>query len=201
MKYFSTYNTDDEILQAFNDIYLKGCWYQADITYSKGIFYNKIKKPNEKYDLIPLFNDVIEQDSQLLDKMENNSYKSIVFDPPFLFRNRKAENNDKMCARFSYFKNYDDLLLMYENTLKSVYTKLSNGGYLFFKCQDMTDGKFYCTHYEIIKMALKIGYQLKDIGIKISKTKLQREAKQQNCLAKTHSYWLVFKKQRGVKWN
>ena len=24
----------------------------------------------------------------------------------------KAENNDKMCARFSYFKNYDDLLFV-----------------------------------------------------------------------------------------
>ena len=43
-------------------------------------------------------------------------------------------------------------------------------------------------------MANEIGYTLKDIGIKISKSKLQRDAKQQNCLAKTHSFWLVFKK-------
>jgi hypothetical protein len=35
---------------------------------------------------------------------------------------------------------------------------------------------------------------LKDIVIKATKQKLQREAKQQNCVAKVHSYWLVFKK-------
>lgn len=58
----------------------------------------------------------------------------------------------------------------------------------------MTDGNFYCTHYDIIKIATAIGFRLVDIGIKISKSKLQRDAKQQNCLAKTHCYWLVFKK-------
>ena len=58
----------------------------------------------------------------------------------------------------------------------------------------MTDGKFYCTHLEIIKLAQEIGYTLKDIGIKLGKSKLQRDAKQQNCLAKIHSYWLVLKK-------
>lgn len=30
--------------------------------------------------------------------------------------------------------------------------------------------------------------------IKKSKTKLQRDAKQQNCVGKIHSYWLVFRK-------
>lgn len=194
MRYLSTYYTDSEILQAFSDIFLKGNWFDADITYSKGVFYIDIKQPNEKYDLVPLYDDVIKQDSQLLDKMEDNKYKSIVFDPPFLFRNRKSENNDKMCGRFSYFQTYEDLIRMYNNTLNSVYVKLCRRGYLFFKCQDMTDGKFYCTHYEIIRMAQEIVFTLKDIGIKISKSKLQRDAKQQNCMAKTHSYWLVFKR-------
>ena len=194
MRYLSTFYSDSEILQAFSDIFLKGNWYEADITYSKGVFYTDIKQPKEKYDLIPLFDDVIEQDSQSLEKMKDCNYKSIVFDPPFLFRNRKAENKDKMCGRFSYFRSFEELITMYRNTLNAVYNKLQKGGYLFFKCQDMTDGKFYCSHYEIIKIANEFGYTLKDIGIKISKSKLQRDAKQQNCLAKTHSYWLVLKK-------
>lgn len=194
MMYLSTFDSDSEILKAFSDIFLKGKWYDADITYSKGVFYYDIEQPKEKYDLIPLFDDVIEQDSQILNKMKDNSYTSIIFDPPFLFRDRKSDNNDKMCRRFSYFKTYEDLISMYKNTLKSVYIKLNKGGYLFFKCQDMTDGKFYCTHFEIIKLAQELGYTLKDIGIKLGKSKLQRDAKQQNCLAKIHSYWLVFKK-------
>ena len=199
MRHLSTHDSDDSILNAFSEIYLHGEWYDADITYSKGVFYQDSgREPKEAFDLVPVDDEIIEQDSQLCDKMWDNSYKSIIFDPPFLFRDRKSDNNDKMCGRFSYFKTYDDLIDMYRNTLIAVYKKLVNNGYLFFKCQDMTDGKFYCTHYEVIKMAQEIGYQLKDIGIKISKSKLQRDAKQQNCLAKTHSYWLVLRK-KAVK--
>lgn len=194
MRYFSTFNNDSEILTAFSDIFLKGDWFDLDCTYSKGVFWENIKQPRLKSDLIPLFEDVIKADAQTLEFCEDNSLKSIVFDPPFLFRDRKADNNDKMCARFSYFPNYESLIEMYANTLDCFMRKLKKGGYVFFKCQDMTDGKFYCTHNEIINYATNIGFILKDIGIKISKSKLQRDAKQQNCLAKTHSYWLVFKK-------
>jgi len=60
----------------------------------------------------------------------------------------------------------------------------------------MTDGKFYCTHNEIINIAQSLGYRLMDIFIKVSKSKLQADAKQQNCGAKIHSYWLVLKKDK-----
>lgn len=197
MKYLSVYSTDKEILKALSDIHLKGKWYEVDITYSKGIFWNGLKQPLKKSDLVPLFEDVIEADSQELNYLENNSVASIVFDPPFLFRNRKSKNNDKMCARFSYFKSYGELLSMYKNTLIACSNKLMKNGYLFFKCQDMTDGKFYCTHNDIINIALESGFILKDIAIKTTNNKLQKDAKQQNCVAKVHSYWLVFKKKDG----
>ena len=44
-----------------------------------------------------------------------------------------------------------------------------------------------------LKELEKYGFELKDIIIKKSKTKLQRDAKQQNCVAKVHSYWLILK--------
>ena len=78
--------------------------------------------------------------------------------------------------------------------MNCIYQKLKKGGYLCFKCQDMTDGKFYCTHNFIIDYAESIGFKLKDILIKKSKTKFQREAKQQNCVGKIHSYWLILRK-------
>ena len=128
MRYFSTFHEDKDILNAFSDIFLKGSWFEADITYSKGIFYKEICKPKEMYDLIPTSDEVIQQDSRLLDKMQDNSYKSIVFDPPFLFRNRKSDNNDKISKRFSYFKSYDELIEMYRDSLQAVIRKLSRGG-------------------------------------------------------------------------
>ena len=194
MRYLSVFEEDGKILTAMSDIFLKGNWYDLDCTYSKGVFYQETPQPRIKSDLIPQYDDVLQMDSTELPQIENNSLKSVVFDPPFLFRNRKATNNDKMCARFSYFKSFDELMDMYRKSMDCICSKLTKGGFLFFKCQDMTDGKFYCTHYEIIDYATKHGYELKDILIKKGKSKLQRDAKQQNCVGKIHSYWLVFKK-------
>jgi len=194
MRYLSVFKTDYEILQAISDIFLKGKWFDLDCTYSKGIFYENIEKPKQKSDLIPLFEDVIEADCRELNFIQDASIESIVFDPPFLFRNRKAENHDKICARFSYFKSFEELVSMYHQSLDCFHRKLKKGGWVFFKCQDMTDGKFYCTHNEIINYATQNGFVLKDIIIKATTSKLQRDAKQQNCVAKVHSYWLVFKK-------
>lgn len=194
MKYLSVFAKDEEVLQAISDIHLKGQWYDLDCTYSKGVFYRNIQQPKYKSDLIPLYDDVMQDDSTKLKMFEKNSLNSIVFDPPFLFRKRKSQNNDKICARFSYFQSYEELVEMYRQSLNQFMRVLKKGGYLCFKCQDMTDNKFYCTHNEIINYATQIGFTLKDIIIKATTHKLQREAKQQNCVAKVHSYWLVFKK-------
>lgn len=197
VRYLSVFENDGDILKVLSDIFLKRKWFDLDCTYSKGVFYEKIKQPKMKSDLVPLYEDVIQSDCTELNFVDDNSLNSIVFDPPFLFRNRKSANNDKISARFSYFKSFDELIKMYKKSLDCFRYKLKKGGYVFFKCQDMTDGKFYCTHNEIINYATNNGYILKDIVIKATKQKLQREAKQQNCVAKVHSYWIVLKK-KGV---
>lgn len=191
--YTSVFDNDTDIICAIDDIHLRKKWIDLDCTYSKGNFY-KEKKPRKMSDIIPQFDYVIKDDSRKLEFIEDNSLSSIVFDPPFLFRKRKSINADKMSKRFSYFNSYEELLDMYRQSMECMYTKLKRGGYLLFKCQDMTDGKFYCTHFDIIKMANDIGFQLKDIAIKIAKNKLQKNAIQQNCFAKTHCYWLIFRK-------
>lgn len=193
MRYLSVFHNDGEILKAISDIHLKGKWFDLDCTYSKGVFYYNIQQPKMKSDLMPLFDDVIESDCTNLSFIDNNALNSIVFDPPFLFRNRKSNNDDKICKRFSYFKSYEELIDMYKRSLIEFNNKLIKGGYVFFKCQDMTDGKFYCTHNDIINFAQSIGFELKDIIIKTTTTKLQRDAIQQNCVAKVHCYWLVLK--------
>ena len=194
MRYLSVFENDGDILKAIDDIFLKNKWFDLDCTYSKGVFYYGIEQPKIKSDLIPQFEDVIESDCTKLDFAENGSLESIVFDPPFLFRKRKSKNKDRISNRFSYFNSYEELKNMYKKSIQCFFKKLNKGGYLCFKCQDMTDGKFYCTHSFIIDYARNIGFELKDIIIKKAKTKLQRDARQQNCVAKVHSYWLIFKK-------
>lgn len=196
MRYFSVFRTDAEILTAINDIHLKGKWYDLDCTYSKGVFWKGLKPPRCKSDLYPQYEDVMRIDTTKMDGIEDETYESIVFDPPFLFRGRKAPNNDKLSNRFSYFKSYAELMEMYKQSLNQFMRVLKVGGYLLFKCQDMSEHRFYCTHNDIINYANEIGFTLRDIVIKSTDSKLQKDAKQQNCVAKTHSYWLVFKKGR-----
>lgn len=194
MRYLSVFKEDSEILKAISDIHLRGEWFDIDCTYSKGVFYKNIPQPKYKSDIEPLFDDVMKIDATEMKGIANDTFNSIVFDPPFLFRKRKSINNDKICARFSYFTSYEELIEMYQKSLNQFMRVLKKGGYLCFKCQDMTDNKFYCTHNDILNYATSIGFKLKDIIIKATTQKLQRDAKQQNCVAKVHSYWLIFKK-------
>ena len=194
MKYLSVFKNDEDVLKAISDIHLRGEWFEYDCTYSKGVFWKNIPKPVYKSDIEPLFDDVMKIDTTEMNGIADGYFNSIVFDPPFLFRKRKSKNKDKICARFSYFTSYEELISMYQKSLNQFKRVLAKGGYLCFKCQDMTDGKFYCTHNEIINYATSIGFTLKDIIIKATTQKLQRDAKQQNCVAKVHSYWIVLKK-------
>lgn len=200
MRFFSVFEKDEEVLKAFSAIHLKGEWFDLDPTFSKGYFYKNINVPALISDKNPYYDFVNKDDATELKLVADNSIKSIVFDPPFLFRNRKSVNKDQISARFTYFNSYEELLKMYDLSLGCFYKKLKKNGFVFFKCQDMSDGKFFATHIEVVRMALAHNFVLKDIAIKVVKTKLQRDAKQQNCLAKTHSYWLVLQK-RGIKTN
>lgn len=194
MRHLSVFERDGDILRAFDDIYLKNSWYDLDCTYGKGSFYKSVRQPRMKSDIRPLYDDVACADSRKLEQAADGTLASIVFDPPFLFRKRKAENRDWMSGWYSSFGSYEELREMYVSSLMCFWRKLKNGGYVFFKCQDMTDGRFYDTHVMVIEAARSMGFVLKDIGVKCGKRKFQRDARQQNCLAKVHSYWLVLQK-------
>ena len=194
MKILSVGYSDKEILDNINILYLNNKGFDLDPTYSKGCFYKKqmFIEPRFKSDLLPLYDDVINSDCRVL-SFKDNELNSIIFDPPFLFRDRKSINNDKMCNRFSYFKNYNELKDMYYNSIKEFKRVLVKKGILVFKCQDMSDGLFYCTHNDIINMANSLGFKLKDIFILISKRKIIKDSNKQNVARKLHSYYLIFK--------
>jgi len=194
MRFISVYESDNEMFEAISKIFLKGKSFELDPTFSKGNFYKKFPEPKFKSDLIPQRNDVIKCDCRDLTYVNSNTIESICFDPPFIFRNRKSVTNDIISARFSYFKSFEELIQMYFDSLKEFYRILKKGGYIVFKCQDMTDGKFYDTHTKIIEMARDIGFSLKDIGIIVKKNKILLKAKKQNCLRKVHSYYLILRK-------
>jgi hypothetical protein len=199
----SVYEGDYEMLTAINRIFLKDKGFDLDPTYSKGVFYRKFgfQEPREKSDLVSLYPEVKQMDCRKLD-FPREWFNSIIFDPPFLFRDRKAINNDVICGRFSFFKTFEELIKMYEDSLKEFNRVLKVRGFLVFKCQDMTDGSgsipFFDTHCEVIKMARNNGFSLRDIGILVKKNKIIRKSKVQGCLRKVHCYYLIFRKETNL---
>lgn len=83
----SVFDKDSDVLLAINDIHLKGKWFDLDCTYSKGVFWQKIVQPKYKSDIAPLFDDVMKIDTRVFNGIADGTFQSIVFDPPFLFRN------------------------------------------------------------------------------------------------------------------
>src|SRR4030042_2520277 len=126
----SVYETDFEVLTAINRIFLEDKGFYLDPTYSQGVFYKKFgfQEPREKSDLVSQYPEVKQMDCRKLG-YPREWFNSIIFDPPFLFRDRVAVNNDVICGRFSFFKTFEELLSMYENSLKEFNRVLKDRGY------------------------------------------------------------------------
>mgnify|MGYP001228441420 FL=1 len=189
----SVYETDTEILSGISVLYLNGQSFELDPTYSKGVFYKTFKEPKYKSDLLPQVEGVVQSDCRKL-WLNDNSINSICFDPPFLFRNRPSVNNDVNCKRFSYFKTFEELLLMYEESLIEFYRVLNKKGILAFKCQDMTDDKTYFTHCEVLKLAENNGFKVRDLFILVANNRIYHSETKQRHARKFHSYWYVIQK-------
>ena len=107
----SVAETDKEILESISKIYLNGKGFDLDPTFSKGNFYKDFPEPKEKSDIEPQREDVKKMDCRKLD-FPREWFNSIVFDPPFLFRNDyqkrsgiiKPRNNDINCVGFLIFR-------------------------------------------------------------------------------------------------
>lgn len=178
----------------------------ADVTYSKGVFYKSgvVKQPLLKFDLEPQTADTIASDSRSL-PLEVQSVNCIMFDPPFViagntYKTNTDENSSRIAKRFSAYSNFEQLKEHYYNSLKEFYRVLKDGGIVIFKCQNtVSGGKQLFSHYFILKSAIELGFYPKDEFVLLSKSKMTsfggRWNKQQHAM-KYHSFFLVLKKEK-----
>lgn len=188
----------NEIMQSIIDLYCPN-GFELDPTYSIGNFYKKIPQPRYKYDINPQVEGVEKADCTNL-PLENNSVKSIMFDPPFIASIPKKEATGIMNQRFGYYRNIqNEMWGMYHKALKEFYRILKFKGVLVFKCQDTIDScKQYLSHVEIINYAVSLGFYPKDMFVLLAKQRVigKHHHKQQHA-RKFHSYFLVFKKEKN----
>ncbi len=199
----SVYGSNYEMIKNIMDLY--GIeQFDLDCTYSKGNFWKDIKGPKHKTDLYPINESVIEANSENL-PFENNSMKSIMWDPPFVIvgsgnshRNSK-EGSSIIAKRLEGYVTYDDLKSNYYNTLKELYRITEEGGFVVMKCQDtVSGGKQYFSHVMVMNMAYRIGFYPRDLFVLTSNVRVNafngtKWTKQYHA-RKYHSYFWVFEK-------
>ena len=197
----SVYETQDEILNAINELHLDGKGYQCDITYGNGGFWKNIQAPALKFDITPLKDGVVAATSTALPLLDK-SLDNIVFDPPFITYVKKGRDHNSVIAkRFGGYETFDDLLTHYTQTLQETVRVLKRKGKLIFKCQDIVHNhQLRAVHAQVIMLAELVGFRLLDSFVLVAKHRMPVKTcmnsnnwKQRHARV-FHSYFIVLEK-------
>jgi hypothetical protein len=199
----SVYKSNFETIRNIMDLY--GIeQFDLDCTYSKGNFWKNLPHPKHKSDIYPINDTVINASSENL-PFEDNSMKSIMYDPPFVIvgsgkghRNSK-EGSSIIAKRFEGYGTFEELKSNYYNSLKELFRITDKGGFVVMKCQDtVSGGKQHFSHVMVMNMAYSIGFYPRDMFVLTSNIRLNafngtKWTKQYHA-RKYHSYFWVFEK-------
>ncbi len=196
-----TTNYDEQ--QIIRDIlYLHGDgnYIDCDPTFSKGNFYKKgLPKPKYIFDLHPQTKDTIQASANKL-PLKKESINIIMFDPPFVIGGKPKEtnkvNSNIIAHRFGIFQSWNELEIMYKNSLIEFYRILKPKGIVIFKNQDtVSSGRNYFTHCWLWNICTELGLIPIDLFILVKTNVLLGKTYKQRHARKYHSYFWVFKKQ------
>jgi hypothetical protein len=196
----SVYDTNYDVIKNIMELY-KIDRFDLDCTYSTGNFWKGLPTPTHKTDLYPSNDETIEANSENL-PFENESMRSIMYDPPFVIAGKTFKENKEgssvIAKRFFGYTKYDYLKNNYYNTLKELFRVCEKGGFVVVKCQDtVSGGKNHFSHVMVMNMALELGFYPKDMFILLAKMRINsfggRWNKQEHA-RKYHSYFWVFEK-------
>ncbi len=185
----------------------------ADVTWGNGVFWQNV--PANKYRLLPT--DIATGTDCRKLSYADNSIDCVVLDPPYMegFYRKSPDNKAGSGSHSAFAKNYSNgdeinedsdnegtkkwhaaVTDMYFKAGKEALRVLKKGGVLIVKCQDeVSAGKQWLTHVEIINKYEELGFYTKDLFVvvrnnrpSVSRLTTQKHAR------KNHSYFLVFVK-------
>ena len=183
----------------------------ADVTWGKGVFWRNV--PEGLYE-VRATDIAMGVDCRSL-PYDDVSVDCVVLDPPYMegfYRNQisqKAGSGTHISFREAYSNgnevNEDKINIgtkkwhaavtdMYFRAGSEAYRVLRNGGVLITKCQDeVSAGKQWLTHVEIINEYENMGFYTKDLFVVVRNNKpAVSRLKNQIHARKNHSYFLVF---------
>lgn len=183
----------DKIIKDILRLHNGGRPFDADVTYSKGVFYRNLPQPTHKFDLSPQTEGVIEADARNL-PVDDESFDSLMFDPPFKASNSKVKGIIE--GRFTAFASVDELWGFYADAIREFWRVLTPKGILVVKCQDtVSSGKNHPSGYVIQDCAYATGFKYVDTFILLARSVLlSPNMTTQKHARKNHSYFYVFSK-------
>lgn len=207
----STSTSTEEILRNIMALHNNGEPFEADITYSKGGFYKKtgVPEPTYKFDVVPLFDDVVKLEPLGPIPLEDNSLSSIVCDLPFIISPKNSpscllDDGKKRNIIFNRFHSYypqKELFQSYYHWIKESYRVLKQDGILVFKTQATVSARRNIMTPEFSCMAaLSVGFDCIDQFVLLAKARLiSGKIKKQEHARKFHSFYYVFKKSTKLR--
>jgi tRNA G10 N-methylase Trm11 len=180
----------------------------ADVTYGSGVFWKNVDV--SRYEL--LATDISTGVDCRNLPYAGESLDALVLDPPYmegLLRNNTAHKagSTSYSAFRKYYSNGDetnDSGPKWHHAVTDLYYKagtegfrvLKNNGIMIVKCQDeVSAGKQWLTHIEIVTFYEKLGFYTKDLFVVVRQNRASvSRLKKQIHARKNHSYFLVFVK-------
>lgn len=185
----------------------------ADVTWGKGVFWKNVSQAD--YQVLPT-DIAMGIDCRDL-PYENNSIDCVVLDPPYMegFYRKSPDNKAGSGSHSSFAEAYSNgdevnedsdnegtkkwhaaVTDMYFKAGKEALRVLRKKGVLIVKCQDeVSAGKQWLTHVEIINKYEEFGFYTKDLFVVVrnNRPSVSRLITQKHA-RKNHSYFLVFVK-------
>lgn len=185
----------------------------ADVTWGNGVFWQNV--PPDKYKLLPT--DIATGTDCRRLSYTNDSLDCVVLDPPYMegFYRKLPDNKAGSGSHSAFAEAYSNgdeinedsenegtkkwhaaVTDMYFKAGKEALRVLRKNGVLIVKCQDeVSAGKQWLTHVEIINKYEEFGFYTKDLFVVVrnNRPSVSRLITQKHA-RKNHSYFLVFVK-------
>jgi hypothetical protein len=186
--------SQQEIINNILALHNRGRSIDFDPCYNAGGFYRNgaVVGPRVKSDVEPSVSGVLKLDVRDL-PFAASSFKSAIFDPPFLVAER-ASGQCKMCRKYGSFGSLEELREFYRQSLISLRRVLKHGGLLIFKCQDFVHARSQNLILPYVcGLARELNFSCRDLFILLSNRRIENKIKQQQHARKYHCYFLVLK--------
>jgi hypothetical protein len=189
--YTAQQGTNADLIAAVARLYLRPGLRVADVTYGRGVFWQKVDL--SQIDL--LGTDLADGTDFRELPYTDQSVDVVVLDPPYM-HNPGRPQVDYRNVETTRGMSHADIMLLYTEGMREAMRVLRLGGLLWVKCQDEIESGRQCwSHIEIEQDARDLGFCAVDLFVLV-RPAATVQVKRQLHARKNHSYLWVFRRGR-----